>query len=138
MEHSRQTRRTLFGMPAIQFTAGRRLTIALLSCVATVASYLYTMTNGIAAGALIGSPSRITDVIVLQRHARTGLYFAALFLVLTTAAIFPLVPPEASDDSRALRTICRLGLSAVLSVLTALLLGTIVFSLIIALRHHAR
>jgi hypothetical protein len=125
-------------MGRFRFTLAQRLTIAFLGCVATVASYFYTMTRGIAAGALIGLPSRIADVVVLQRQARTGLYFCISFLVLTTTAIFPLVPPEASDDARLLQIMCRLGLSALLAVLGALLLGTIAFSLIVSLRHPVR
>jgi hypothetical protein len=123
---------------ANMLTPGRRLTIGFFGCVATVASYFYTMTRGIAAGALIGLPNRIADVVVLQGQARTGLYFCILFLVVTTVAIFPLVPPEATDDARLVRMMCRLGLAALLSVLAALLLGTIAFSLIVSLRHPVR
>jgi len=96
------------------------------------------MTRGIAAGALIGLPSRVTDVIVLQREARNGLYAAVLLQVLAVIAISPLVPPEPSDDNRVLRSVVRFGLAALLSVSATVILGTIALSVIVFLRHPAR
>jgi hypothetical protein len=125
-------------MKAIQLTRARRLILALFASIATILSYFYTMTNGIVAGALIGLPDRVADVIEAQRHARNGLYVAVLLQILEIVVISPLVPPEASDDFRVLRIVCRLGLSALLTVLTTLLLGTIALSLIVLLRHHVR
>jgi hypothetical protein len=125
-------------MIAIQFTLARRVTIACFASIATIASYFYTMTRGIAAGALIGLPSRVTDVIMLQGQARNGLYAAVLLQVLAVVAISPLVPPEPSDDNRVLRSVCRLCLAALLSVSATVLLGTIAFSLIVFLSHPVR
>jgi hypothetical protein len=124
-------------MNAIHFTPARRVTIACFASIATIASYFYTMTRGIAAGALIGLPSRVTDVIVLQRQARNVLYAAVLLQLLAAVALSPLVPPEPSDDNRAFRIVCRLGLAALLCVSATVILGAIVFSLIVFLRHPA-
>jgi hypothetical protein len=109
--------------------------MAFLGSVATIISYLCAVANGIAAGALIGLPSRVADVIVAQRHARYWSYVAVGFQLLVIAVVSPLVPPEPSDDSRALRAVCRLGLSALLCVGATLLLGTAIFSLITLRRH---
>jgi hypothetical protein len=125
-------------MNAIQSTPARRVIIACFASIATIVSYFYTMTRGIAAGALIGLPSRVTDVVVLQRQARYGLYAAVLLQLLAMIAVSPLVPPKSSDDSRVLRGVCRLALAALLSVSATAVLGTIAFSLIIFFRHPAR
>jgi hypothetical protein len=85
-------------MNALQFTPARRVTIACFASVATTTSYFYTITRGIAAGALIGLPGRVTDVFVFQRQARYGLYAAVLLQLLAAIVVSPLVPPEPSDD----------------------------------------
>ena len=125
-------------MSAIQLTPARRISIACFASLATIASYFYTMTRGIAAGALIGLPSRVTDVIVLQRQARNGLYTAVLLQIFAAIAVSPLVPPEPSDDNRVLRSVCRFVLAGLLSIAATVLMGTMVFSLLVFLRHPAR
>jgi hypothetical protein len=125
-------------MIVIQFTPARRVIVACIATIATIASYFYTMTRGIAAGALIGLPGRVTDVIALQRQGRNGLYASVFFQLLAVVAVSALVPPEPSDDNRVLRSVCRFGLAALLSVAVTVLLGTIAFSLIVFLRHPAR
>jgi hypothetical protein len=55
-------------MNAIQLTPAKRFTVAAFASVATVASYFYTMTRGIAAGALIGLSSRSGNHCVLAAH----------------------------------------------------------------------
>ena len=121
-------------MTMIQLTSGRRIAVAFFASIATVYSYFCAMANGIVAGALIGLPSRVADVVAAQRHAGYWLYVAVGFQLLMITVVSPLVPPEPSDDSRALRTVSRLGISALLCVLATVLLGTIAFSLIVALR----
>ena len=96
------------------------------------------MTRGIAAGALIGLPSRVNDVIVLQTQARNALYAAVLLQILGAIAVSPLVPPEPSEHNRVLRSLCRFVLSVLLSVAATVLLGTIAFSLLVFLRHPVR
>jgi hypothetical protein len=91
--------------------------------------------NGIAAGALIGLPSRVADVIAAQRHARYWFYATVGFQLLMITLVSPLVPPEPSEDSRALRTVCRIAVSGLLFALATLLLGTVAFSLITLRRH---
>lgn len=125
-------------MNAIQLRPARRVTIACFASIATIASYFYTMARGIAAGALIGLPNRVADVIVLQRQARYGLYAAVLLQVMAAIAISPLVPPEPSDDKRVLRGVFRFCLAAMLSVAATVLLGTVAFSLLVFLRHPVR
>jgi hypothetical protein len=120
----------------IRLTPGRRIGLAFFWSVATIASYLCAVANGIAAGALIGLPSRLADVIAAQRHARYWLYAAVGFQLLMITVVSPLVPPEPSEDSRALRTVCRVAVSALLCALATLLFGTIAFSLITLRRHH--
>jgi hypothetical protein len=120
-----------------RLTPGRRIALAFIGSAATVVSYLCAVANGIAAGALIGLPSRVADVIVVQRHAKYWSYVAIGFQLLVIAVVSPLVPPGPSDDSSALRTVCRLGISALICVGATLLLGTIIFSLI-TLRRHTR
>jgi len=66
-------------MNTIWLTPGRRIAVAFFGSFATVLSYFYTMSNGIVAGALIGLPTRVADVVVAQRHARFGLLVAAYF-----------------------------------------------------------
>jgi len=88
------------------------------------------MTRGIAAGALIGLPSRVTDVVALQRQARNGLYAAVLLQLFAAIAVSPLVPPEPSDDNRVLRSVCRFVLATLLSIAATVLLGIMAFSLL--------
>jgi hypothetical protein len=127
----------LLSMTTIQLTPGRRIAVSFFGSIATVYSYFCAMANGIVVGALIGLPSRVADVVAAQRHARYWLYLAVGFQLLTITVVSPLVPPEPSDDSRALRTVFRLGISALLCVLATVLLGTIAFSLLVALRHYS-
>ena len=94
------------------------------------------MISGIVAGALIGLPSRVPDVVVAQRHARFWFYLALLFQLLVIIVVSPLVPPEPSEDSRFLRRVCRLGISAFLCVPGTLLPGILAFALI-TMHHHA-
>src|ERR1700716_2084342 len=66
----------LLSMTTIQLTPGRRIAVAFFGSIATVYSYFCAMANGIVAGALIGLPSRVADVVAAQRHARYWLYVA--------------------------------------------------------------
>jgi hypothetical protein len=118
-------------MNAIQLTPARRIIIACLASIATIALYFYTMTRGIAAGALIGLPTRVMDVVALQREARYGIYAAVLLQLLAALTISPLVPPEASDDHRVLRRTFRFVLAALLCVSVTAVLGTMVFAAMI-------
>ena len=63
-------------MIMIQLTSGRRIAVAFFASIATVYSYFCAMANGIVAGALIGLPSRVADVLAAQRHAGYRLYVA--------------------------------------------------------------
>jgi hypothetical protein len=58
-----------------------------VSCVASIASYFYTRTRGIAAAALHRARSRVTDVIVLPGQARYGL--TLLLLQVLAMVAFP-------------------------------------------------
>jgi hypothetical protein len=115
-------------MNAIQWTPARRITIACFASIATIASYFYAMTRGIAAGALIGLPSRVTDVVALQRQAQYGLYAAVLLQLSAALAISPLLPPEPSDDYQVVRGVFRFGLAALLSVSVTAVVGAMVFA----------
>jgi len=123
-------------MNAIQLTPARRITFACFASIATIALYFYTMTRGIAAGALIGLPSRVTDVVALQREARYGMYAAILLQLSAALIISPLVPPEASDDHRAVRSTLRFVLAALLSVSVTAVVGSMVFAAMIRPQHR--
>jgi len=69
-------------MTMIQLTSGRRIAVAFCASIATVYSYFCAMANGIVAGALIGLPSRVADVVAAQRHAGYWLYVAVGFQLL--------------------------------------------------------
>jgi hypothetical protein len=125
-------------MTIVQLTAGRRIAIAFFGSAAAVCSYFCTVTNGIVAGALIGLPNRVADVVVVERHARYWLCLAVLCQLLVIMVVSPLVPPEPSDDFRVLLRVCRLGISALLCVFGTLLLETLAFALITMHHHSAR
>ena len=72
----------------IRLTPGRRVALAFFGSIATVVSYLCAVSNGIAAGALIGLPSRVGEVIVAQRHARYWMYVAVGLQLLVIASEF--------------------------------------------------
>ena len=116
-------------MNAIQWTPARRITVACVASIATIVSYFYTMTRGIAAGALIGPPTRVADVVALQREARYGMFAAVLLQLLAAVAISPLVPPEPSGDHPVVRRAFRFGLAVLLSVSVTAIVGAIVFAI---------
>jgi hypothetical protein len=118
-------------MNAIQWTPARRITVACFASIATIVSYFYTMTRGIAAGALIGLPSRVTDVVALQREARYGVFAAVLLQLLAALAISPLVPPEPSDDHHVVRSAFRFGLAVLLSVSVTAVVGAMIFATVV-------
>lgn len=73
---------------------------------------------------------------MLQRQARVGLYSAVFLQVFAAVAISPLVPPEACDDHRVLRTACRLCLAALLSVSATVVMGAIALWLVLFSASH--
>ena len=118
-------------MKTIQWTPARRIAVACFASIATIASYFYTMARGIAAGALIGLPSRVTDVVALQREARYAVFAAVLLQLLAALAISPLVPPEPSDDHHVVRSAFRFGLAVLLSVSVTAIVGAMIFAAVV-------
>ena len=108
--------------------------LALLLCAGAAFSYLFCMSNGIAAGALVGLRGREQDVIIAQRWA--GFWFTASVGCLGASSVAAaLATPVCDDVSRVAQLIRRAVVAAVVSLVLAVLIGWVIVSIATASHH---
>src|SRR5450432_2773431 len=102
------------------------------SSVAALA-YLFYITNGIVAGALIGLAGRETDVAVAQHHAIVWLVVCAVFQFGAVIALFSLLGFGAEADGL-VRLASRGLVATVLSCVTTFVVAVVMFETLNLLR----
>jgi hypothetical protein len=95
------------------------------------------MSNGIAAGVVIGLPGRGADVTLMQHHAWVSLVLSALFQAGVTIVLFWLLRFGAEAD-RLVRWTARGAVATFLSFVITLGIGVIMFETLNLLRPHLR
>jgi hypothetical protein len=105
--------------------------------VASVFSFLAYMSNGIAAGAIIGLPGREMDVMIVQHRAAVWLVVCAVFQFGSVVALFSILRFGAEAD-RFVRYASRGVVATFLSFVKTLVVGGIIFEMVNLLRPHLR
>jgi len=111
--------------------------LAVALSAAAALAYLASMSNGIAAGAIIGLPGREADVALMQHRAGVSLVISALFQAGVVIVRFSLLRFGAEAD-RLVRWTARGALATFLSFVITLGIGVIVFETLNLLRLHLR
>lgn len=109
-------------------------TLAVLLCAGAAFSYLFCMSNGIAAGALIGLRGRERDVITAQRWARFW-FTASVGCLGASSLAAALATPVYDEVSRVAQFIGRAVVAAVVSFVLAVFIGWVTVSIATASHH---
>ena len=111
-------------------------TLAFLLCAGTAFSYLFCMSNGMAAGDMIGLQGREQDVITAQRWAR--FWFTTSVCCLGASGLAAaLATPIYEEGLRAARFVGRAIIAATVSFVLAVLIGWVTVSIAMAAHHSA-
>ena len=104
---------------------------------AAALAYLAYMANGLAAGAIIGLPGREVDAAVAQHHAIVWLVMCAVFQLGVVIALFSLLQFGA-EANPLVRFASRGAVATLLSFVTTLVVGVLIFEMLNLLRPHLR